>query len=128
MRQHHENALEVARFLQSHAAVGRVFHPGLESGEDSPLVASLRGFSGLMSFELARESYESVRRFVDGLRLFRIGVSWGGVESLVITPNRGDNHEALEAQGIPAGTVRLSVGHESPQLLIEDLEGALAKV
>jgi cystathionine beta-lyase/cystathionine gamma-synthase len=128
MRRHHENGLAVARFLESHSAVRRVFYPGIEPGEDSPLVASLTGFSGLMSLELASEGYESVRRFVDGLRRFRIGVSWGGVESLVITPNNGHNHTAREALGIPAGTVRLSIGHESPEVLIEDLEGALAGI
>jgi cystathionine beta-lyase/cystathionine gamma-synthase len=128
MRRHHENGLAVARFLESHPAVRRVFHPGLEPGEDSPLTASLTGFSGLMSLELAGEGYEPVRRFIDGLSRFRIGVSWGGVESLVLTPNSGDNHDALAALGIPQATVRLSVGHESPEVLIEDLEGALARI
>lgn len=126
MRRHHENGLAVAQFLENHSAVRRVFHPAIDPGQDSPLTASLTGFAGLLSLELAGGNYESVRRLVDGLKRFRIGVSWGGVESLVITPNSGKNQEALEALGIPAGTVRLSVGHESPEVLIEDLEGALA--
>ena len=128
MRRHHENGLAVARFLEGHSAVRRVFHPGLDPGEESPLTASLTGFSGLMSLELASEGYESVRRFVDGLSRFRIGVSWGGVESLVITPNRGGDDQAREAMGIPGSTVRLSVGLESPEVLIEDLDSALGGI
>ena len=78
-----------------------------------------------MSVELDSESYDDVARFVDRLELFRIGVSWGGVESLVIAPNRGDNIDRLAAYGIPAGTVRLSVGLESAEALIADLGRAL---
>ena len=52
-------------------------------------------------------------------------MSWGGVESLVLAPNRGDNAAALAEQGIPPGLVRLSVGLEAPEVLIADLEQAL---
>jgi len=125
MRRHHANGLEVARFLADHPRVRQVFHPGLIA--DPALVDSqLSGFAGLLSFELATESYVDLARFVDRLELFRIGVSWGGVESLVIAPYRGDNAEALAASGIPAGTVRLSVGLENAAALIDDLQRALA--
>jgi cystathionine beta-lyase/cystathionine gamma-synthase len=124
MRQHHHNGLAVARYLAEHSRVRRVFHPGLaEAG--APGSASLGGYSGLLSFELDTESYSELARLADSLQRFRIGVSWGGVESLVIVPFHGDNAEALAAQGIPLGLVRLSVGLESPEVLIADLEQAL---
>ncbi|HEX9731692.1 MAG TPA: aminotransferase class I/II-fold pyridoxal phosphate-dependent enzyme [Thermoanaerobaculia bacterium] len=124
MRQHHRDALEVARFLDQHAGVRQVFHPGLRP--DALVREQLRGFSGLFSFELDTESFEDVERFVDRLELFRIGVSWGGVESLVITPNNGRNAASLRGRRIPPGTVRLSIGLEGAGVLIADLERALA--
>jgi cystathionine beta-lyase/cystathionine gamma-synthase len=123
MRQHHHDALELARRLAEHPRVARVFHPGLEAG---PFAEGLGGYSGLFSFDIAAGGFAAVARCVDRLRLFRVGVSWGGVESLAIAPNRGDNAEALAAAGIPAGLVRLSVGLEGVEPLWADLEQALA--
>ena len=124
MRQHHSDGLAVARFLADHPGVRRVFHPALV--EDPDLVRSqLRGFAGLFSFELDTESYREVAGFIDRLRLFRVGVSWGGVESLVLSPNHGTNSDELAAQRIPPGTVRLSVGLEGAEALIRDLERSL---
>ena len=67
----------------------------------------------------------AVRHFIDSLKRFRIGVSWGGVESIVISPNRGHNTAYLDAQRIPHGTVRLSIGLEGAEVLIEDVGRAL---
>jgi cystathionine beta-lyase/cystathionine gamma-synthase len=125
MRQHGADGLAVAEFLRGHEAVRRVFHPAFQ--DDRALVdRQLTGFSGVFSFDLARDDFASVSRFIDTLRRFRIGVSWGGVESLVISPNRGDNLDALDAQGIPHGLVRLSIGLEGADALIADLDAALA--
>jgi cystathionine beta-lyase/cystathionine gamma-synthase len=121
MRQHHADGLAVAEQLRRQPRVRRVFHPAFEDVRP----AALTGWSGVFSFELDTASFEEVRRFIDALRRFRIGVSWGGVESLVITPNRGDNAVQLEAQGIPPGLVRLSVGLEGSEALVEDLVNAL---
>jgi cystathionine beta-lyase/cystathionine gamma-synthase len=122
--QHEADALRVAEFLASHPAVRRVHHPS--TGEGRRLVADqMTGFTGLLSFELMRDGFEPVRRVIDALQHFRIGVSWGGVESLVITPNRGSNEARLEELGIPSGLIRISVGLEGAGLLIEDLAAAL---
>ena len=124
MQQHHADALTVARFLDAHPKVRRVFHPAL--AEDPALVThQLRGFAGLFSFELDTESYPTVAAFIDRLKLFRVGVSWGGVESLVLSPNHGNNAPSLAAQRIPPGTVRLSVGLEGAETLIQDLDQSL---
>ncbi|MEX0891811.1 MAG: aminotransferase class I/II-fold pyridoxal phosphate-dependent enzyme [Gemmatimonadota bacterium] len=124
LRQHEADALEVARYLETHDAVAAVHHPALREPELA--ARQLAGTTGLFSFELADASYARVRRFIDALEHFRIGVSWGGVESLVITPSREDNAAALTARGIPPGLVRLSVGLESAELLIADLDQALS--
>lgn len=124
MERHHVDGLSVARYLAEHPRIRRVFHPALAA--DAPYVErQLRGYSGLFSAELDVEGYEELAGFVDRLALFRIGVSWGGVESLVITPNRGTNEAALEERGIPPTLVRLSIGLEGAEALVEDLERAL---
>jgi cystathionine beta-lyase/cystathionine gamma-synthase len=125
MRGHHAGGLELARFLAEHPRVRRVFHPALVPESAALARGQLGGFSGLFSFELDTAAAAAVHRFVDSLRLFRIGVSWGGVESLVIAPLRGDNRAALAAQGIPPGLVRLSVGLEPAERLVDDLTVAL---
>jgi cystathionine beta-lyase/cystathionine gamma-synthase len=117
MRQHHEDGLRVAGFLRGHPRVRSVHHPAFEDAR-SP---TLTGWSGLFSFELGTGDFDAVRVFVDRLRRFRIGVSWGGVESLVITPARAQ----LDEQKLPAGLVRLSIGLEGADTLIADLEQAL---
>jgi cystathionine beta-lyase len=124
LRQHSADALRVAGFLNEHPAVRRVFHPAF--ADDQELVAAqLKGSSGLLSFELARGDFESVSRVLDALHYFRLGVSWGGFESLAISPHRGNNLAQLEAQRIPPGLIRLSVGLEGADLLIDDLAAAL---
>ena len=116
MQQHEAAALRVAEYLLDRPEVSVVHHPAF--GEKS---RSLTGYSGLFSFELAKGGFDQVRRFIDGLKRFRIGVSWGGVESLVISPNRGNNLGFLDAQRIPHGLIRLSIGLEGPDVLIDDL-------
>ncbi|HEX6937973.1 MAG TPA: aminotransferase class I/II-fold pyridoxal phosphate-dependent enzyme [Longimicrobiales bacterium] len=125
MRQHEADALRVAEFLAGHPAVRRVYHPALS--EDRALVErQLTGCSGLLSFALVRDDFDSVARVINGLRRFHIGVSWGGFESLALSPNRGTNGDALDAQRIPRGLIRLSIGLEGAELLIDDLAAALA--
>jgi cystathionine beta-lyase/cystathionine gamma-synthase len=125
MRQHHESGLRVAEWLRTHPRVRRVFHPAFIAAPE-PAEETLTGWSGVFSFELDATEYDDVRRVVDALRCFRIGVSWGGVESLVITPARRDNGPALDAQRIPRTLIRLSIGLEDPGMLSDDLARALA--
>lgn len=124
MRQHSDDGLRVAEFLRSHDAVRRVFHPAFPTATPDHR-STLAGCSGLFSFELDTDDYDDVRRFIDAVQRFRIGVSWGGVESLIITPNRGTNGAQLDAQRIPRGLIRLSIGLEGADVLIDDLRNAL---
>jgi cystathionine beta-lyase/cystathionine gamma-synthase len=115
LRQHEADGTAVAEFLEAHPGIRRVHHPAL-TAEPKLVERQLRGFSGTFSFELATNEFERVSRFIDALKRFRIGVSWGGVESLVISPARPQ---------APSPLVRLSVGLEGVDLLIADLEQAL---
>ena len=116
MQQHETDALRVAEYLRDRPEVRAVHHPAFASPSKS-----LTGYSGLFSFEIANGGFDYVRRFIDGLRRFRIGVSWGGVESLVISPTRANNGAYLDTQRMPHGLVRLSVGLEGADVLIEDV-------
>lgn len=128
LRKHQTDGLVVATWLARRQEVGRVYHP-LHLAEDAELSRSqLSGFSSLFSFTLERADYATLCRFINALKYFRIGVSWGGVESLVISPARPNNAEALEKAGLPAGLVRLSVGLEGIDPLLSDLEQAFRKI
>jgi cystathionine beta-lyase/cystathionine gamma-synthase len=126
LQQHEVAGLAVMEFLQRHPKVDAVHHPALI--EDRRLVEDqLAGYTGLLSFSLADADHAKVARLIDTLRLFKIGVSWGGVESLVISPNRGPGAEpSLESAGIPPGLIRLSIGLEPTDALIADLDAALS--
>jgi cystathionine beta-lyase/cystathionine gamma-synthase len=121
MQQHDTDAIRVAEFLRGRAEVSAVHHPAFAEPSKS-----LTGYSGLFSFELKNAGFDQVRTFIDTLKRFRIGVSWGGVESLVISPNRGNNLHYLDAQRIPHGLIRLSIGLEGADALIDDIGPALA--
>jgi len=122
MEQHEKDALRVAEYLRGRPEVSAVHHPAFFTPSKT-----LTGYSGLFSFEIANGGYNEVRGFIDGLKRFRIGVSWGGVESLVVSPTRTTNLAYLDAQRIPHGLVRLSVGLEGPDALIEDIDAALTR-
>jgi cystathionine beta-lyase/cystathionine gamma-synthase len=127
LRQHEADALVVARAAAAHPAVRAVHHPAL--GAERALAERLMtGYTGVFSLELARDDYDGVRTFIDALEHFRIGVSWGGVESLVISPQRPTNQARLAAHGLPSGLVRLSVGLEGADVLAGDVTRALDRV
>jgi cystathionine beta-lyase/cystathionine gamma-synthase len=125
-------ALKIAQFLAGHPAVECVHYPGLPDHPRHALArAQMREFGTIVSFDLARGA-EAVRPFVDALEFFAVTPSLGSVESLVMPPQllkvRGLPAELQALSGIGEGTVRLSVGIEDTEELIEDLEAALARV
>lgn len=125
-------ALQVARFLAGHAAVSRVHYPGLPDHPRHALArAQMREFGSIVSFDLARGA-EAVKPFVDALEFFAVTPSLGSVESLVMPPQllrvRGLSAELQALSGIGDGTVRLSIGIEDTDELIEDLDAALARL
>jgi cystathionine beta-lyase/cystathionine gamma-synthase len=126
IKAHQESAMKVAEFLEQHPKVKRVYYPGLKSHPDYELgKEQLKGYTGLFSFELKEDNYEAVRTVLNALKLFKIGVSWGGFESLALSPNYGYNTEALISSNLSPGLIRISVGLEECSDLIKDLEQAL---
>ncbi len=127
MRQHCENARQIADFLEGHAAVERVLYPGLP-GHPGHEVArrQMRDFGGMVSF-LAESEQEAVD-LVARTKLFQLAESLGGVESLIEHPARMTHASTAGAPfASPANLVRLSVGIESAVDLIADLEAALVR-
>ena len=128
LQQQEAIALAIGEFLQDHPKVARIYHPAWQ--EDSPPVETnpLAGYNGLISFTLKNPAYDNVTRFLNALSHFRLGVSWGGFESLAISLQRPENAEQLAAMNLPQGLIRLSVGLEAAQTLIADLEQAFQHV
>jgi cystathionine gamma-synthase len=132
MERHNANGLAVARWLEAHPKVRRVWYPGLASHPDHQVATrTLRGFGGVVTFELAAD-FDGTCRFVDALRIPYIGPSLGGVESLVEMPATMSywdlSRDERYALGITDSLVRLSLGVEDEVDLIADLERALAAV
>jgi len=126
MEKHQQQALVIAQFLEKHSRIKQVFYPGLSSHPQQHLIQKqLKGFSGLLSF-IPAGTDEQILAFVDALRWFQTGCSWGGFESLVIPIGFGMDTETEERLGIPHGLVRISVGLENIDTLLEDLDQALA--
>jgi cystathionine beta-lyase/cystathionine gamma-synthase len=123
MAQHDRSGTEIARRLAGHGAVARVNHPALQDRVDG---AVLHGASGLLSFEASRTL--DIPAFCDALRLFKIGVSWGGHESLVlparpVMDQTGGPNSAVDF-GVSPQLIRLHVGLEDMEELWADLDRA----
>lgn len=123
------NAMAVAKFLARHPKVKRVHYPGLTSHPDHALARrQMRGFGSMLAFDL-KGGLAAARRFCDRTRVFLLAASLGGVESLVVLPIYTSHYKLsaaeLAAVGVEPGTVRVSVGLEDPQDLIDDLKQAL---
>lgn len=125
MQRHSENAGAIAAFLERHDRVARVFYPGLASHPGHELAASqMTRFGGMLS--LALESGEAARRFAESTRLFQLAESLGGVESLVNYPDAMTHASVRDTEAaVPVEIVRLSVGIESVDDLLADVEQAL---
>ncbi|MGB7435349.1 MAG: aminotransferase class I/II-fold pyridoxal phosphate-dependent enzyme [Candidatus Acidiferrum sp.] len=124
-----ETAQRVARFLEKHTKVARVHYPGLKSHPDHKLAKKqMRGFGSMLAFDL-KGGLPAARKFCDRAKLFLLAASLGGVESLIILPiyssHYNMNQEELRRAGVQPGTVRVSIGLEDAQDLIDDLQQAL---
>jgi cystathionine gamma-lyase len=129
MEAHQRNTFAVARFLENHPRVARIYFPGLESHPQHALAArQMRGFGGMVTIEV-KGGHEAARQFVQRLRIFTSAVSLGGVESLAEIPYFL-THQSMQGTevAIDPATVRLSVGLEHADDLIADLHQALASV
>jgi cystathionine beta-lyase/cystathionine gamma-synthase len=124
LQRHQESALTIARKLKDHRSVTRVYHPGLITREHS----LLQGYGGLFSFEV--NDAVNIPAFCDSLSIFRLGVSWGGYESLVMPAaasiNQAGEHNAAIEFGVSPRLIRFFIGLEDPDELWSDIVAALA--
>jgi cystathionine gamma-lyase len=128
MRQHQENALEIARFLESHPRVESVIYPGLPSHPQHALAREQQtGFGGIISFRV-KGGLDAARAMLSSTKLFFLAESLGGVESLIEHPaimtHASIPREIRERIGITDSLIRISVGIESAADLVEDLRRA----
>lgn len=131
MEEHQKNAFAVAELLNKHPEVEEVFYPGLSSHQNHEIARSqMSGFSGMVSFTLKNEP--AAIPFVESLQLFILAESLGGVESLVELPavmtHTSVPKEKREKAGIKDGLIRLSVGIEYVDDLLDDLNQAFGSV
>lgn len=129
MKEHERNARAVADFLERHPHVGRVYYPGLKSHPQHELaIRQQRGFGGMVSFEV-KGGLEEVHHVLRSTSVFALAESLGGVESLIEHPvsmsHASMKPELRERAGINERVIRLSVGIEDVDDLLEDLERAL---
>ncbi|MHB8359982.1 MAG: trans-sulfuration enzyme family protein [Thermoplasmataceae archaeon] len=128
MRQHAENAMKIAEFLETRNEVKKVIYPGLASHPQHDLAGKqMKGFGGMLSFELEATA-EKIEKFLKTLKVFSLAESLGGVESLIEIPARmthkGVPSSERKSLGISDSLIRMSAGIENVQDLIEDLENA----
>jgi len=129
MKRHEENATAVANYLKGHSAVRRVFYPGLDSHPGHEIAKrQMKGFGGVVSFEL-KGTIEAINNFLKRIKVFALAESLGGVASLAEHPatmtHASMPREHREKVGITDELIRLSVGLENIDDLIEDLSQAL---
>jgi cystathionine beta-lyase/cystathionine gamma-synthase len=130
MKQHCENGKKIAHWLRSHPKVGKVFWPGFEDHPGYAVASKqMRDFGGMISFELKNDSVEEARRVLSSTHLFSLAESLGGVESLINHP-ASMTHASIPREeriknGLSDALIRLSVGIEDADDLIEDLKQAI---
>ncbi|MFV0432167.1 MAG: trans-sulfuration enzyme family protein [Alphaproteobacteria bacterium] len=133
LNQHMQTSIKVAEFLEAHPLIKQVNYPGLPSFKQYDLgQKQMSGYTGLMSFEIDTDDLEKLKKFTNALKIFKLGVSWGGHESLAFVPAvaylQEMPRERFEEMKITLAMVRISVGLEDAEDLIGDLSIALEQV
>lgn len=129
MDRHNSNTMTIAKFLEQHPAVAKVYYPGLESFDQHQLAKKqMSGFGGIMAFEL-KGGYEAGVKLMNGVKICRLAVSLGDIDTLIQHPASMTHSVVPEAERLAAnitpGLVRLAVGLEDVEDIIADLEQAL---
>lgn len=132
-REHSRNALAIAEYLSQHPQVEKVFYPGLTSHENHSLAKEQQhAFGGIVSFVIKSDSITAANSFVTNTKLFKLAESLGGIKSLLCHPAQM-THKSIpdatrRAAGVQDGLIRLSVGLEDVEDLIDDLDSAFLLV
>ena len=128
VKAHEEVAMEVAKYLENHPKVEKVYYTGLPSHPQYDLACKQqKGNTGLITFEI-KGSVEDAKKVVNNLKIFKIGVSWGGFESLVCMPHLRLDEETCQWLGGARHLIRIHCGLEGVDALKADLEQAFALI
>jgi cysteine-S-conjugate beta-lyase len=132
VRQHCVNALEVAKFLENHPAVEKVYYPGLPSHPNHDIAKKQsKGFGGIVSFKFKDDTTDTAINFATQTQLFKLAESLGGIKSLISHPasmtHKSIPVEKRHAAGVADSLIRLSVGLEEVEDIINDISQALDK-
>ena len=128
VKAHEEVAMKVATYLENHPKVAKVYYTGLKSHPKYDLVQKQqKGSTGLMTFEI-KGSTEDAKKVVNSLKVFKIGVSWGGFESLACMPHMRCDEQTCQWLGGGQNLIRIHCGLEGVDALIADLAQALEKI
>ena len=130
MQRHSENGRQIAQWLRNHKKVGKVYWPGFEDHPNYDIAKKqMRDFGGMISFELKNDSVDEAKRVLSSTKLFSLAESLGGVESLINHPasmtHASIPREVRIKNGLSDSLMRLSVGVEDAEDLIEDLQQAI---
>ena len=132
MEKHSKNAIKIAEYLEKHENVARVYYPGLKSHPQHELAKKqMSGFGGMLSFEI-KGSLKQAKKFLESLRVFSLAESLGGVESLIEHPalmtHASMPKEEMDKIGITDSLIRVSVGIENVDDLIEDMDTGFRQI
>ena len=131
MKQHNENATQIANFLNSHSKILKIHYPGIDSKYKDIASKQMDGFGGMMSIVIDTD-LNGINKFLKNLNLFTLAESLGGVESLIEHPaimtHASIDKEVRESLGITDNLLRLYIGIEDLGDLIADLEQALQQI
>jgi cystathionine beta-lyase/cystathionine gamma-synthase len=132
MEKHNQNGFQIAKFLEKHPKVAKVYYPGLPSHPQHSLAKKqMRGYGGVVSFEIKGDFGKTVR-FVESLKLCLLAASLGGTETLVTQPATSSHYfitpEQRQKLGVTDQLIRLALGIEDAEDIIADLKQALDKI
>jgi len=128
LMQHQSTAMEVAEFLEKNDKVRKVYYTGLKSNPQREIIEKQqRGHTSLMSFVLDASVEQSIN-FINNLKLFGKGCSWGGFESLALMPLYKSSQEELDFRNVDRQLIRIYCGLEGAENLLEDLEQAFNRL
>ncbi len=132
VQEHSKNALTIARFLESHPAIDKVYYPGLKAHLNHDIATQQQSaFGGIISFTLKNDTEAAAKTVVCSTSLFKLAESLGGVKSLLCHPatmtHKNIPAEKRRSSGVADSLIRLSVGLEHPDDLIADIDQALLK-
>ncbi|MEM3699807.1 MAG: aminotransferase class I/II-fold pyridoxal phosphate-dependent enzyme [Candidatus Bathyarchaeia archaeon] len=132
MERHNRNGMQIAKFLEKHPKIAKVYYPGLPSHPQHRLAKKqMRGFGGVVSFEV-KGDFGKTTQFVENLRLCLLAASLGGTETLATQPATSSHYfispEQRQKLGVRDQLVRLALGIEDPEDIIADIKQALNKI